>query len=221
MLSKALQKNGQDFKPSMVNPCMFIRDDFVLLVYVDDVLIIGETKDDVSIFISSPKTGDEGFQFTEQGGLDHYLGVEVIQREGKHVKGRENLVHLPLLHKGFDGLKCKQSWYFRSAVCMLSYLQGTSHPEIAMGVHQCARFTNQPMLSHECALQQIVKYLSTTGHRGIVYYPDPNLGIQRYVEADCAGSWSKADADNPKNFMPCTGFVVMYAGCPVFWQSKL
>eukprot|EP00957_Ditylum_brightwellii_P087830 6688932-Ditylum_brightwellii.AAC.1 len=42
---------------------------------------------------------------------------------------------------------------------------GTSQPEIAMGVHQYARFTNQTMLLHDCALCWIVKYLSTTSDR--------------------------------------------------------
>eukprot|EP00957_Ditylum_brightwellii_P148385 11297202-Ditylum_brightwellii.AAC.1 len=68
-----------------------------------------------------------------------------------------------------------------------------------MGVHQCARFTNQPMLSNEKALRRVVKYLSTTANRGIVYDPNPDLRIQCYVHADFAGSWSKADADNPEN----------------------
>eukprot|EP00957_Ditylum_brightwellii_P051291 3888845-Ditylum_brightwellii.AAC.1 len=72
-----------------------------------------------------------------------------------------------------------------------------------MGVHQCARFSNQPMLSHERALRRIVKYLSTTADREIVYDPDPNLGIQSFVDADFAGSWNKADADNPENVMSC------------------
>eukprot|EP00957_Ditylum_brightwellii_P018508 1392063-Ditylum_brightwellii.AAC.1 len=55
------------------------------------------------------------------------------------------------------------------------------------------------MLSHERALIRIVKYLSTTVDRGIVYDHDPNLGIHCFVDADFAGSWSKADVDNPEN----------------------
>eukprot|EP00957_Ditylum_brightwellii_P075665 5750066-Ditylum_brightwellii.AAC.1 len=90
-----------------------------------------------------------------------------------------------------------------------------------MGVHQCARFTNQPMLSHERSLRRIVKYFSTMADREIVYDPNPNLGIQCFVDTDFAGSWRKADADNPDNLMSHTGFVIIYAGCPVLWQSKL
>eukprot|EP00957_Ditylum_brightwellii_P017196 1295970-Ditylum_brightwellii.AAC.1 len=91
---------------------------------MDDVLKIGKTRDAISNFISSLKTGDEGLI--------------------PDVKGRENSVCLPLLHKDLDGLECKQSWHFRSDVGLLSYFQGTSHPEIAIDVYQCARLTNQP-----------------------------------------------------------------------------
>eukprot|EP00957_Ditylum_brightwellii_P087261 6641949-Ditylum_brightwellii.AAC.1 len=73
-----------------------------------------------------------------------------------------------------------------------------------MGVHQCARFTNQPMMSHERAFRRIVKYLSTMTDRGIVYDPNPNLGMQCFFNADFAGSWSNADADNPESVMSCT-----------------
>eukprot|EP00957_Ditylum_brightwellii_P058873 4464147-Ditylum_brightwellii.AAC.1 len=36
LLSGALQKKGRDFKPSQVDPCLFIRKDIVVLTYVDD-----------------------------------------------------------------------------------------------------------------------------------------------------------------------------------------
>eukprot|EP00957_Ditylum_brightwellii_P160662 12230956-Ditylum_brightwellii.AAC.1 len=68
------------------------------------------------------------------------------------------------------------------------------------------------MLLHKHTLHWIVKYFSTTSDRGIMYDPDPSLGIQCYFDTDFAGSWSKADSDNPENVMPCTGFVNMYAG---------
>eukprot|EP00957_Ditylum_brightwellii_P016056 1209742-Ditylum_brightwellii.AAC.1 len=67
------------------------------------------------------------------------------------VEGRENPVQLPLLHKDSEGPSYKQSWHYCSAVGLMSYLQGTSHPDISMPVHQCARFCNDPKLSHERA----------------------------------------------------------------------
>eukprot|EP00957_Ditylum_brightwellii_P201037 15323783-Ditylum_brightwellii.AAC.1 len=78
----------------------------------------------------------------------------------------------------------------------MSYLQGTSHPDISMPAHQCAWFCNDPNLSHERAVRRSAKYLSVPSDRGLVYKLDPSLGIQCYVDAD-------------------------FAGCPVLWQSKL
>eukprot|EP00957_Ditylum_brightwellii_P032286 2446093-Ditylum_brightwellii.AAC.1 len=66
LLSQALQKKGSYFSPSMVDPCMFIWDECILLVYVDDVLIVGKSKEAIESFISSLKTGTEAFEFTEQ-----------------------------------------------------------------------------------------------------------------------------------------------------------
>mmetsp|Transcript_33271 Transcript_33271/g.67131 ORF Transcript_33271/g.67131 Transcript_33271/m.67131 type:complete len:167 (+) Transcript_33271:66-566(+) len=41
------------------------------------------------------------------------------------------------------------------------------------------------------------------------------------VDTDFAGGWSQADADNAENVMSRTGYVIMYAGCPIIWCSKL
>jgi len=41
------------------------------------------------------------------------------------------------------------------------------------------------------------------------------------VDADFAGGWSSADTDDAENVMSRTGYVIMYANCPIFWASKL
>eukprot|EP00957_Ditylum_brightwellii_P007807 590725-Ditylum_brightwellii.AAC.1 len=55
----------------------------------------------------------------------------------------------------------------------------------------------------------------------VLYNPDPSFGIQWYIDADFAGSWAKAGAENPENVMSRTGFIIIYAGYPVLRQSKL
>ena len=57
--------------------------------------------------------------------------------------------------------------------------------------------------------------------KGIIFTPDPTKGLECFVDADFAGSWHKADADNADAVMSRTGYVLMYAGCPVTWCSKL
>jgi len=104
---------------------------------------------------------------------------------------------------------------------MLAYLANNTRPELSMAVHQCARFCNEPMLSHERAIKHIGKYLLKDPDRGLVFEPDDSKGIECYVDADFAGGWSQADSDNAENVMSRTGYVITYAGCPILWGSKL
>jgi hypothetical protein len=104
---------------------------------------------------------------------------------------------------------------------MLGYLQSSTRPEISMAVHQCARFNANPKLCHEKAVKRIARYLLGTIDKGIKYSPDPNRGLECYVDADFAGGWSSGDHTNPECVLSRTGFVIMYAGCPVTWMSKL
>ena len=39
--------------------------------------------------------------------------------------------------------------------------------------------------------------------------------------ANFTGGWDKADSENPEAFLSRTGYVLMYANCPVLFCSKL
>ncbi len=55
----------------------------------------------------------------------------------------------------------------------------------------------------------------------MIYSPASKKGIEVYVDADFVGGWDPAQADDADNIYSRTGFVIYYAGCPVFRQSKL
>jgi hypothetical protein len=78
-----------------------------------------------------------------------------------------------------------------------------------------------PKRSHEQAVMRIGKYLLSSKDRGIVYSPDPNLGLEVYVDADFVGGWDPELADDADTVYSRTGFTIRYAGCPVLWVSKL
>jgi hypothetical protein len=61
----------------------------------------------------------------------------------------------------------------------------------------------------------------STKEKGMIYKPNSTRGIEVLVDADFAGGWDPDDALNADNMYSCTGYVICYAGCPVFWQSKL
>ena len=94
-------------------------------------------------------------------------------------KGKEriNPAGKSLLHADSEGLTQKHTWSYRTAVGMAGYLQGSTRPDISMAVHQCTRFVNNAMRSHERAMYRTVKYLISTKKLEIIHSPDPSIGL--------------------------------------------
>ena len=231
------------FVQSQVDPCVFFGDGCIVLTYVDDVIIIGDTTSKIDDLILSLHEGDEKFVFTDEGSIDKYLGVDIkkiddtsfemtqpflIERitsllgiDNGRTHDKHTPVGKPLLNKDLNGVDRKYTWKYRSAIGMLTYLTGSVRPEIQMAVHQCARFNNNPKRSHEQAVMRIGRYLLGSKDRGIVFSPDSTKGLEVFVDADFAGMWDPENATDADTVYSRTGFTIRYAGCPVFWQSKL
>jgi hypothetical protein len=60
-----------------------------------------------------------------------------------------------------------------------------------------------------------------TKEKGIRYRINQSKGLKFYIIADFAGGWDITDPNNASNLMLRTGFVIKYADCPIFWNSKL
>jgi hypothetical protein len=58
----------------------------------------------------------------------------------------------PLLINDLDGVPQKYEWDYRGAIGMLTYFTRSVQLDIAMAVHQCARFSANPMRLHEQAV---------------------------------------------------------------------
>jgi hypothetical protein len=126
---------------------------------------------DVDAIVSLLRTGEEKCQLIDQGSIDKYLGLmicdidsntfkmsqpflicwilEFLSLDGNKTKGRDTPVRKPLLNCDLNRVPCKHPWLYRGAVGMLSYLGNSKRPEIQTVVHQTARFSVNPMRSHE------------------------------------------------------------------------
>ena len=236
-LKTALQDRG--FKSSDIDPCVFISDDMIILVYVDDCILLAKEDAKINAFIESLAEkdvhGNAEFEFTDEGPLKNYLGIEFSKREDgtmemkqafliqrvidalgfdkDHMNAKENPAVKPILHKDELGPPRKHEWHYRSVIGMLNYLEKTTRAELAFAVHQCARFCENPRLSHEKAVHKIVRYLKSTKNMGMIFKPDVSKGIECYVDADFAGDWNSMDASNPANVLSRTDYVIMYCRC--------
>eukprot|EP00956_Cyclotella_meneghiniana_P030674 scaffold78001_cov41-Cyclotella_meneghiniana.AAC.5 len=210
-LKKALEV--REFKASEIDPCIFLKPGIIVLVYVDDCII----------------TGPEQFVLTEEGTLDKFLGINIqpagpgkyelsqpflIERLVNFVEDGVQLdlnaketptpVGKPLLHKDSNGKSRK----LHGTTAQLLECLGT------FKAVQDQKFPWHHISAHD-------SYLKSTKERGIIHEPKPELGLECFVDADFAGGWTQADADNAEQVMSRTGFVIRYAGCPIGWSSKL
>ena len=207
-LKTGLEDRG--FTSSKIDPCMYFKMGMIVLTYVDDCIIVGNSMQHIDQLVSSMQNGPENFILTDEGDIDKFLGINI-----KHISDNkfelsqpyliERIVSLlglkdnefdvesnpkstpvgkPVLNKDLEGKPRKLPWKYRTAVGMLNYLQYNTRPEISMAVHQTARFCNDPKLCHEKAVMRLGRYLLHTIDRGIIFEPDTTKGLECYVNAD-------------------------------------
>ena len=163
--------------------------------------------------------GSENFVLTGEGSIDKFLGIDIKCLGKQEFEISQPflidriLALLQLEHNGFEtdsndkltpaapqilnidlmGKPQKKYWKYRTAVGMLSYLQGHTRPDISMPVHQMAHFCNDPKLSHEQAITRIGRYLLGSRNKGIKYKVDLSKGLECYVYANFAGEWDQTE----------------------------
>ena len=155
-----------------------------IVTYVDDCLMFTPKKEEANVLINEM---DRHFFMTDEGSVEQYLGVKVETKNGSVKLPKPHLIqriigaisgmqtcnikatlaeYKQILHKDLDGPVHKQNWNYRSVVGMLTYFMSCTRPYRLYLVHQCARFSVNPMLSHEQAFKRIFKYLLGTKEEG-------------------------------------------------------
>ena len=156
LLKSGLEAHG--FKACDTDQCIFVRHDAIILMYVDDCIILSRKDSTADAIIRSLKQGNENFDFTNDGDLERYLGMNFTRKGGKIIITQPNLINRiidavgfdasvnpkpvpavkPLFHRDTDGPGRKFNWNYCQLVGMLIYLMNSSRPELAMAVNHDA-----------------------------------------------------------------------------------
>jgi hypothetical protein len=126
------------------------------------------------------------------------------------------------LVKNINGEAASGAFSYSSVVGILLYLSGHTHPDITFAVNCCAQYMFCPKHLHEYALKCIGHYLKQTSDHGMAMTSSSNdCKIDAHPDADFAGMYGHEDHSDPASAKSRTGFIITFAECPVFWQSKL
>ena len=230
------------FQLSSIDECLFYRRDILFIVYVDDGIICSRSDQAIDELISELKSI---FDVEDKGSVVDYLGIHfsrdadsyrltqshLIDQLVEDVGLKDKQFKIPKIpahsskillrradEKPFDHSK----FHYRSVIGKLNYLEKNTRPDIAYAVHQLARFSSDPKVSHGEAAIHLVKYLHGTRTQGLHFRPNPKRSLTAYVDADFSGNWDRLTAINDASTAKSrSGFIVLYADCPLMWSSKL
>jgi hypothetical protein len=216
------------------------------VVYTDDTILIGPDQKEIDKIFNIL---DKNFKIEDQGTLNDYLGVNIEKRKDGKLEMTQPTLILSILkdlglweinHKNKPTVRTtpalstviltsheededfdNKAFDYRQVVGKLLYLEKSTRPDIACAVHQCARFCTAPKAKHAEAVKRIGRYLLGTKDKGLIINPKED-SFDCWVDASHASEWSSKTAiDDPNTARSRMGYVICYAGCPMFWASKM
>ena len=119
-----------------------------------------------------------------------------------HCKPKPSTV---ILCKDEDRQDRKDQWNHRSLIGVLNYLANATMPDIIMALHQCARFCENPNVSHEKSVKRVVKCLLGTRHIRKHTNINVELGLMEFVDSDFANGWNKLNPDDKSSIFSRSG----------------
>ncbi|XP_041007968.1 uncharacterized mitochondrial protein AtMg00810-like [Juglans microcarpa x Juglans regia] len=173
----------------------------VLLVYVDDIVIIGFNS---ALLVQLKTHLSESFHMKDLGSLTNFLGLEVHRspsgisfNQHKYASDlmstaglqEATFVDTPMelnvkLRREESDLLADPSLY-RKLVGSLVYLTIT-RPDISFAIQQVSRFLQTPRHLHLAAVHRIIRYVMGNSARGLFFPANNSPRLTTYSDADWA-----------------------------------
>ncbi|KAM1666352.1 hypothetical protein ACFX14_045629 [Malus domestica] len=215
------------FKQSSSDASLFVLQasaPVLVLVYVDDILVIGPNTILCQHFIHKLS---QAFPVKDMGPLHYFLGLEV-QRNSEGLFMHQSKYSLDLLHKAnmagakpcvtplgttkldHSGPLLSNPTEYRSLVGGLQYLTWT-RPDLSFAVNQVCQFMHSPREQHLQAVKRILRFLKGTLTQGL-WFKKGSLALTAYSDAD----WAGCTFDRRST----TGFCVFLGPNLISWNAK-
>ncbi len=224
-----------EFTESANDPCLYVRHHpstiLFIALYVDDLLIIGNSKPEIDHLKDS--LGNL-FEMKDMGAAKVLLGIEIhrdrpnrklwiTQRNytaeilKKFRMEETRNVSTPMDKTIFatlddPGEPVGSTVPYRQALGSLIYLVSCTRPDLAFTVRKFSQYLDRPCQHHWSAVKRTLRYLWTTQHFGIMYDGQKGKKKVEYSDSDYAGC--------PVQRKSTSGFIFLLAGGAISWKSK-
>lgn len=224
-----------EFVQSTSDPCLFVWKSKVgrkcyVLVYVDDIIIAGESEMDCTNVV---KRLSQQFELSAMDKAHFFLGIKIERdRENRTLSISQHAyvnkllkrfglmesaskypmrTDLELRRATYDEQEAATNLPYRELVGSLMYLACTTRPDIMFAVSRLARYFSFYGHEHWKAARTVAKYVSSTKNM-LLSYGSIYEGVVGYTDADWAG-----DKETRKS---TGGFVFTVGGTAFVWNSK-
>ena len=191
---------------SNIDPCLFIRNDCILMVYTDDCLMF--TQDNTTINDLCKCLSTE-FLLQDEGNIAGYLGIQIthtmapdgsiaitmtqpglidqILEDIGLVSEKVTQKYMPamqVLQLNLSTAPFNATWNYQLIIGKLNFLVQNTCPDISMPVHMCACYVNNPNHSHHDAIKYLCQYLHLTCTCSLILKPTCDNRLNAYVDSD-------------------------------------
>ncbi|XP_022874314.1 uncharacterized protein LOC111393155 [Olea europaea var. sylvestris] len=199
----------------------------LLLVYVDDIIIIGT---DCSLIMKFQQFLHATFHMKDLGQLTYFLGLEVhhwangiFLNQHKYVQdliafaGLEDFssvdtpMELNVKYRKDERNLLDDPTLYHSLVGSLIYLT-TTRPDISYAIHQVSQFMSNPRHFHLAIVCCIVRYLRGSPTRGLFFPRGSSFQLSAYSDADWTGC--------PDTHCSTTGWCMFLDDALISWKCK-
>lgn len=199
----------------------------LVLVYVDDLLIAGNSREDIDQLKTFLSTS---FHMKDLGNVSYFLGLEVDRSEAGFFLSQKKytldlLVEFGLQHSKSlkvpmdvhdkltptSGNLLQNPHPYQRLLGKLIYLTVT-RPDITFYVHVLSQFMQSPTTSHMQAAMRVLRYLAGNPGQGILLASSSAVQVHAYCDSD----WASC----PVTRRSTTGFCILLGSSPISWKSK-
>jgi len=209
----------------------------ILALYVDDMLILSESLEEVNRVKGALK---QTFDMTDFGEVSTVLGMRIQRNrelgiltvdQEKYTErilekfGMENCKPVSLPMAVGQQLKESQGAFtelekrsmetvpYRSAIGSLMYLMVSTRPDLAAPIGVLSRFFQNPGRAHWEAVKRVLRYVQGTKSQALTFRRTGTLEILGFCDADFAGDLKERKST--------TGYIFLLGSGAIVWSSKL
>ena len=71
----------RNFIPSKIDPCIYDKENYIILIYIDDCIVLSKTETVLGNFIESLQSGKKIYILTDEGETERNLGVYIYRTQ--------------------------------------------------------------------------------------------------------------------------------------------